>query len=264
MTRILRPMFGQASYFFEKYFRADCLLWSVLFMAFCAAVVSATAAGGAEALWKRKHGGESPSFLGAAMAACAALSFPVSNLIQIPFTWVSKLQRVMSNFNYMMTFDSNREIFLGGLGIPDNEYNQARMFRIAMSLGNGEWESVLEKAGGSGWYFEKVRKAIFGVIRMGGQNLTVKPEWIPALLLLALLAIPGIYYILKKNYLCGGVALSCAMLSFVRDLGTGIFSAASLYFCVLIWKILKTKKHTDSGEREQKSIMAIFRRKSTD
>ena len=124
MTSVLKPMFGQASYFFEKHFKADCLIWTILFMAFCCAIVAVVLAGGAEALWKRKRGRDDPSFMGGSMAICTVLSFPVNVLLDAPFIWVSKLQRVMSNSNYVLSFDSNLNAFLGGLGLENNEHNK--------------------------------------------------------------------------------------------------------------------------------------------
>ena len=39
MLRILKSLLAESSYFFEKYFGATSIAWSVIFVAFCSAVI---------------------------------------------------------------------------------------------------------------------------------------------------------------------------------------------------------------------------------
>ena len=50
----------------------------------------------------------------------AIFGYMMNILITQVYTWNSKLQRVMSNFNYVLSFDSSRKAFLNALSLPDN------------------------------------------------------------------------------------------------------------------------------------------------
>ena len=81
----------------------------------------------------------------------------------------------MSNFEYVMSFKTNRHAFLFALNLPDNAQNKKSLFKMALYLNNKQWNSVFDNAGEGAWYFEKVKKAIFEILHAGDCHLMLKP-----------------------------------------------------------------------------------------
>lgn len=139
-------------------------------------------------------------------------------------TCISRIQRVMENFAYVTSFDGNRQTFLFGLGIADNEANRESIQRIAYFLNDKQWQSVIDYKDGSAWYFEKIKDAIDGVVKIGRTHLSVgilyqsTAAFIPVLILFAL-AIGLLFY--KKKI--GIIVLFSALFSLIGNLGGAIY-----------------------------------------
>ena len=252
MLRVVRPMMGQISYFFEKYFDKTSLVWTLVFMAMCTSVLAVVAVKIAENLWKKKH--EPRSFLAAGFVISAVMSRPIDYLMYIPFTWVSLLQRAMSNFLYVLSFDSNRKIFLDALGLADSEYNQDRLFRIAFLMDDSQWNAVLDNAGDSGWYFAKIQKTIYAVTHFWGQHLSISVSMQGLLAFIPVLAtvVLGLFLFFRKKRISGAVVIACGISGIWSNFGTTIYTFAVICGCLLFWyveklRIRKPCKRTGDG-----------------
>ena len=107
-------------------------------------------------------------------------------------TCISRIQRIMENFAYVTSFGENRKNFLLGLELADNEANRESIQRIAYFLNKEQWQDVIHYKDGSAWYFEKVRNAIEGVVKIDDMHLSIGVLYqnakaiIPVLILIAL------------------------------------------------------------------------------
>ena len=219
MYKILKSMLAEFSYFIEKHFGISSILWSILFMAGCCAIVGVVLVKAAEIIVCCKHekkvkksvvkNGEtvgeddvtdgivaasevdvnnnsysgdsgrcgkcknSLSLFPVYIGFTVVCSYMMNRLIALSYTWDSKLQRVMSNFHYILSFKANRKLFLNALSLPDNTTNNNGLFQIAMYLNNKQWQKVYDNAGGSQWYFAKVKKAIDEILKVGDTHLTL-------------------------------------------------------------------------------------------
>ena len=183
MYKILKSMLAEFSYFIEKHFGITSILWSILFMAGCCAIVGVVIMKTAEIIScckstkkAKKSGSKSGGKNGITDSDEAAsvvsadntgnnecgkcknglsmfpvyvgftvvCSYMMNRLIALSYTWDSKLQRVMSNFHYVLSFKANRKLFLNALSLPDNTTNNNGLFQIAMYLNNNQWQKVLE------------------------------------------------------------------------------------------------------------------------
>ena len=62
------------------------------------------------------------------------ITYFINYLVNTAYTWNSKLQRVMSNFEYVLSFKTNRHAFLFALNLPDNVQNKKSLFKIALYM----------------------------------------------------------------------------------------------------------------------------------
>lgn len=233
MLRPLRIILGQISYFFEKYMNVDGLPVTIIVFALCTAVTAVTVVKPVECLWKKKH--ECGSFLAGCLAVTTAMTLPFGWLMSTPYTWNSKLQRVMSNFLYVMSFEANSTPFMTALGLKDDD----QLFRTAMTLSDSQWKDVVEEAGESGWYFEKIQKGIDSVLHFWKFDLSsaVFSQNILALIPAMVVILLGIYFFMKKRRACGVVVLTAVVLSLMMNLGADIFVLFSIFFSILLWVI---------------------------
>lgn len=154
MYKILKSMLAEFSYFIEKHFGITSILWSILFMAGCCAIVGVVIMKTAEIISCCKStkkakkgvgkngitdGDEAVSVASAAntgdnecgkyknglslfpvyVGFTVVCSYMMNRLIALSYTWDSKLQRVMSNFHYVLSFKANRKLFLNALSLPE-------------------------------------------------------------------------------------------------------------------------------------------------
>lgn len=163
-------------------------------------------------------------------------SYIMNRLIALSYTWDSKLQRVMSNFHYILSFKANRKLFLNALSLPDNTTNNNGLFQIAMYLNNKQWQNVYDNAGGSQWYFAKVKKAIDEILKVGDTHLTLGVIYQGAAMLIpiVLIIVFGVILLLKGKKLHGILVLVCAGLCVFGNFGAVIFMAAMLIFGELL------------------------------
>ena len=177
----MKAMLAEFSYFMEKYFGKTSILWSIVFMAVCCAVIFITITRVIEYIvekrgnsgrqkvvhWSNdsvkaaelskesgaesKKTGELPkkktlkfklyglyTVYSAFILLC---SYSFNKLVLLTYTWDSKLQRVMSNFTYMLSFKSNRKLFFNALSLPDNVFNKNHVFNIALYLNDSQWDN---------------------------------------------------------------------------------------------------------------------------
>ena len=289
MYKILKSMLAEFSYFIEKHFGITSILWSILFMAGCCAIVGVVLVKTAEiiACYKhekkvkksvRKNGvtddDEAVSAVDTDGDGCGKYKnglslFPVyvgftvicsymmNRLIALSYTWDSKLQRVMSNFHYVLSFKANRKLFLNALSLPDNTKNNNGLFQIAMYLNNKQWQKVYDNAGGSQWYFAKIKKAVDEILKVGDTHLTLGVIYQGAAMLIpiALIIVLGVILLLNGKKLHGILVLVCAGLCAFGNFGAVIFMAAMLIFGELLSVIVdnslkKNKVLLDKRKRD--------------
>ena len=268
MYKILKSMLAEFSYFIEKHFGITSILWSILFMAGCCAIVGVGLVKAAETIACGKHekkvkksvvkNGEavgkddvaasevnadnnsdsgrcgkcknSLSLFPVYVGFTVVCSYIMNRLIALSYTWDSKLQRVMSNFHYILSFKANRKLFLNALSLPDNTTNNNGLFQIAMYLNNKQWQNVYDNAGGSQWYFAKVKKAIDEILKVGDTHLTLGVVYQGAAMLIpiALIIVLGVILLQKGKKLHGILVLVCAGLCAFGNFGAVIFMATML------------------------------------
>lgn len=296
MYKILKSMLAEFSYFIEKHFGITSILWSILFMAGCCAIVGVVIMKTAEIIScckstkkVKKSGGKNgeavekngvtdgdvaASAVDADSDGCGkckngislfpvyvgftvVCSYMMNCLIALSYTWDSKLQRVMSNFHYVLSFKANRKLFLNALSLPDNTTNNNGLFQIAMYLNNKQWQKVYDNAGGSQWYFAKVKKAIDEILKVGDTHLTLGVIYQGAAMLIpiALIIVLGVILLLKGKKLHGILVLVCAGLCAFGNFGAVIFMTAMLILGELLSVIVdsslaKNKDLLDKRKRD--------------
>lgn len=303
MYKILKSMLAEFSYFIEKHFGITSILWSILFMAGCCAIVGVVLVKAAEIIACCKHekkvkksvvkNGEavgeddvtdgtvtasevntdnnsdnsdsgrcgkcknSLSLFPVYVGFTVVCSYMMNRLIALSYTWDSKLQRVMSNFHYILSFKANRKLFLNALSLPDNTTNNNGLFQIAMYLNNKQWQKVYDNAGGSQWYFAKVKKAIDEILKVGDAHLTlgVIYQGVAMMIPIALIIVLGVILLLKGKKLHGILVLVCTGLCAFGNFGAVIFMAAMLIFGELLSIIVdnslkKNKALIDKRKRD--------------
>lgn len=240
MFRLLKSMMAQFSYFLEKYMNADSIVWTVIFIALYCSIIFVVILKIVETVLKHKKNLCTLYPLYPVITAITSLI--MNRLISTAYTWDSKLQRVMSNFEYIMSFKTNRQIFLSALNLPDNTYNQEHIFKIAMYLNDSQWNTVSKAAGNSAWYFEKVQKAFQDILKLGNWHLSLGITYQGLLTFLPIIAIAAISaaFITKKKKTSGYMMFAVAVLCVLENFGAGIFTCIMLYFgTVLYWLIGK-------------------------
>lgn len=248
MSRIIKAMMAEFSYFLEKYFGVTSIIWTILFIAFCGAIIFTVVTKVCELIYKNKKR-KDKSFFTLYIGLTMFISYICNNLILMPQTWDSKLQRVMSNFKYVLSFPSNGDIFFEALKIPSNASNENNLFHIAMHLNDSQWDKIFESAGGSSWYFEKIHKAITEILRIGDYHLSLSVVYQASIIVfipMMMVLILSIYMFYKKH-IWGGIlttlsSISCVIFSF----GGAIFMASMLYIGMIVWKLM------DSSEQKMK------------
>lgn len=246
MYRVLKSVMAEFSYFLEKYFDITSTLWTILFIAVACAMVVATICKAGEIAIKR-HKKKRIRFLPIYLCSSIILSLLVNGLMISPEMWNSKLQRVMSNIEYVTSFPSNRDMFFDALSIPDNETNKSKVFKIAESINDEQWDAVKEHAEDGGWYFKKVEKAIKEILRLGYYHLAlpVSKQYgfgvIPALSMIAF----SMMLFFKHKKSDAVIAIACSVLCFLYTLGGSIFLAVMCYtgICMeILFNFYQTRK----------------------
>lgn len=208
MSNIIKAMLAEFSYFLEKYIDQTSILWSLIFVGFCCAVLFSITLKIVSVVISVNFQPNSKNLNKVMTCIYFASTFICSciadDLSKAAYTWDSKLHRVMSNFEYMLSFTSNRDIFTNALNIADTTRNNDNLFKIAMYLNDKQWNTVFNSAGNSSWYFEKVYKAISDILRIGDYNLSLNVmyqgilAYIPAIIIFAVIVM--IYLKISKEY----------------------------------------------------------------
>lgn len=238
MYRILQTAMAEFSYMLEKYLMVTSMLPTVIIIAAAYTAVLAVVFLCAEALCRRKR---RICFRPLSVAAAWAVSFTGDVLIRTPQVWNSKIYRVMSNFQYITSFDTNRQMFLSSLGLPDSKYNQANLFGIVLRLNDTQWASVAEGTGGASWYFLKVEKAIREICRLGDCHLSIRvtQQCFAACLPCVILAALGIALFYRKHRAEAILVLAAAVTCLQYTLGGAIFLCTMVCSIEAIWQYAK-------------------------
>lgn len=261
MLSLMKAQLAEFSYFLEKYFGLTSIIWSILFMSFCYALFFALVTKIIEYIIHKKKKKEYNLYYLCAIFT-AIFGYMMNILITQVYTWNSKLQRVMSNFNYVLSFDSSRKAFLNALSLPDNAVNKKNLFLIAMYLDDKQWKGISKSLGDGGWYFEKIQKSLGQILKIGKMHLSLgviyqgMSAYIPFVMIIAL----GIILLIKKYKIAGVLVFVCGVFCLFNNLGSNIFIAITLYLSVIfylyfgrvfsVWKnILMCKKIKKSLER---------------
>ena len=177
MTRILKSMLSNYSYWLEKQLHITSIVWSILFLGCCCGLLSAVIIRGLIELWNKRKKQQKNIKIEQGMALLFFSAIPctylMNRLIATAYTWDSKLHRVMSNFQYVMSFESNKQIFTDALHLSAEDNSVGRLFYVALYLNDTQWGTVTKAAGGASWYFEKIQKAIYEILRLGQNHLTL-------------------------------------------------------------------------------------------
>lgn len=264
MFRVMKAMLAEFSYFLEKYCGITSIIWSIVFMAMCCSVIFVTFVKILEVLCEKKkmeNYQKFPLIFGAlekmyglySLYVCiiALCAYFFNRLITLTYTWDSKLQRVMSNFTYVLSFKSNRRLFLNALSLPDNSFNQKHLFNIALYLNDAQWDDVIRSLNSEKWYFEKVQKAVVEILHVGSYHLTLGIFYqnILAYIPVILIAILGVILIIKNYKRDGIITIIVASICIFYNLGTGIFVCASIYLGILIklwFGVLEKRKRKEA------------------
>lgn len=244
MLRILKSLLAEFSYFLEKYFGITSIMWSIILIAFCCTVIIGAMVKGLLFAIKTKKDkkanetGKTDGFFSVYTGIILIVTYFVNYLVNTAYTWDSKLQRVMSNFEYVMSFKTNRHAFLFALNLPDNAQNKKSLFKMALYLNNKQWNSVFDNAGEGAWYFEKVKKAIFEILHAGDCHLMLKPiqqGWVAFLPIVGLLII-SVIFLLRKYWLNATVSVIACILGLFMNMGADVFMLSAMCFGI-IWSV---------------------------
>ena len=150
MFRIIKSQLAEFSYFLEKYFGITLIVWSILFIAGSCALIGIAISKTAEIIYKKKKHKDC-SFLSLYLLLTGITGFVMNVLVSQAYTWDSKLQRVMQNYQYIMAFDSNRRAVFKALSLPDNVVNRNSVFSMAMYFNDKHWDVIKNAVGDGGW-----------------------------------------------------------------------------------------------------------------
>lgn len=236
MLSLMKAQLAEFSYFLEKYFGLTSIIWSILFMSFCCALFFTVIIKIIEfILYKKKQKLYNLYYL--CVILTAVFGYIMNILITQAYTWNSKLQRIMSNFNYVLSFDSSRKAFLNALSLPDNTVNKKNLFLIAMYLDDKQWKSITKSLGDGGWYFEKIQKSLGQILKIGKMHLSLgviyqgMSVYIPLVMIVAL----GIILLIKKYKSAGVLVFICSAVCLLGNLGSNIFIVITLYLSVIFY-----------------------------
>lgn len=253
---MLKIYLGQFSYFLEKYFGLTSIIWTILFTAILFAFFTTALVKLCEMVYRAKTN-KNVSFFPGCVAVSFLSSYVMNYYISNVTFWNSKLQRVMSNVEYVLSFDTSRKLFLYSLNLPDNTYNQNHLYQIAMYLNNSQWGAINSAAGDGSWYFESVQKAVTEILKLDGYHMSLQAflqggvTYLPAVLIFIL---SGLMFI-KKEKIASFIIFGCGLFSIFETFGGGIFTILNLLFTFLFWKwmnysfrkteLILSKKKTD-------------------
>ena len=239
MFRIMKSQLAEFSYFLEKYFGVTSIVWSILFIACTYAVIGIAVSKTLERIYKKKKHKDC-SFLSLYLLLTGITGFVMNALISQAYTWDSKLQRVMQNYQYIMAFDSNRRAVFKALSLPDNIVNRNSMFSMAMCFNDGQWDTIKNAVGDGGWYFAKVQKAITEILRIGDCHISlgVIYQGAAAFVPIILIATIGLMLLIKKRILPGVLILVLSLMCIFGNLGASIYVLAALSFGLAVDKWL--------------------------
>ena len=98
------------------------------------------------------------------------------------------------------------------------------LFQIAMYLNNNQWQKVYDNAGGSQWYFAKIKKAVDEILKVGDTHLTlgVVYQGVAMLIPIALIIVLGVILLLNGKKLHGILVLVCTGLCAFGNFGAVI------------------------------------------
>ena len=244
--RLLKSMLASYSYWLEKYFGITSIVWSIAFLGCCCGLFFAVAARLLKELAKRKNRRGRWSFFSLVLIAAVPCTYLMNRLAIMAYTWDSKLHRVMSNFEYIISFGSNKKIFMDALHLAESQSGEGRLFHVAMYLNDTQWDTVKAAAGGGSWYFEKIEKALSEILRIGSCHLSLGVYYqnclanLPGILILLLAFVvwqSGDRKAEREKKRRKGIAVFLVVLAgigLLGSLGAYIFLAAMLYsgvFC---------------------------------
>lgn len=264
MLSLMKAQLAEFSYFLEKYFGLTSIIWSILFMSFCYALFFALVTKIIEYILHKKKKKEYNLYYLCAIFT-AVFGYMMNILITQVYTWNSKLQRVMSNFNYVLSFDSSRKAFLNALSLPDNAVNKKNLFVIAMYLDDKQWKGISKSLGDGGWYFEKIQKSLGQILKIGKMHLSLgviyqgMSAYIPLVMIIAL----GIILLIKKYKIAGVLVFACGVICLFNNLGSNIFIAITLYLSVIFYlyfgRVFSVWKNILMVQKKLKSLMNVKR-----
>lgn len=256
MYRILQTAMAEFSYMLEKHLMVTSMLPTAIIIAAAYAAVLAVVFLCVEAVCRKKY---TFCFRPAAIAAAWAVSITGDALMRMPQTWDSKIYRVMSNFQYITSFDTNRQIFLSSLALPDSKYNKAHLFEIALKLNDAQWASVAEGTGGSSWYFLKVEKAIREICRIGNCHLSIRVmhQCLAAYISCIILAALGVALFYRKHKIEAILVILVSVTCRWYSLGGAIFLCTMVLTIEGAWWYAQ-KLRMRNGKRNHPQIFSAY------
>ena len=239
MYRLVKSMMAEFSYFLEKYFNVTSAFWSILFISICSAIIFGVIIKAINCIYNKKRD-KSLNFFAFYLAISTVISYIVNRLMLVPQTWISKLHRVMSNLEYVLSFPTNNEAFFDGIMVPANLYNQKEVFRIAMYLNDNQWNNVFDKANGGSWYFEKVHKAISEILMIGNTNMSLGVLYQGVITSIPFIFIIGLamFLLYKKKKLSALIVALSALIGSMFTFGGAICLCFSIYSALFCWYLL--------------------------
>lgn len=189
----------------------------------------------------------------------AAVSLPVNSLITNLPTWDSRVIRVIQNASYILSFKKNRSFLFSTLNIADTETNVKNLPSIIYYLNPEQWTQAAKSAGSSGWYFERVGKALCGVTNFLGCHISIPVVEQSAIALLPgiLLLSAAVFFFAKRKRWDGAFFIIFGCLALAGNYGNALFvitEAASFLF----WRRWGNSKYA----RPYKKIFSKSRRGS--
>lgn len=257
MFRIMKSQLAEFSYFLEKYFGITSIVWSILFIAGACALIGIAISKTVEIIYKKKKHKDC-SFLSLYLLLTGITGFVMNVLVSQAYTWDSKLQRVMQNYQYIMAFDSNRRAVFKALSLPDNVVNRNSVFSMAMYFNGKHWDVIKNAVGDGGWYFAKVQKAITEILRIGDchMSLGVIYQGTAAFVPIILIAAIGLTFMIKKKVLPGVLILALSLMCILGNLGAGIYVLTALLLGLAVDKWLDVSlKNMEKKLKKQKEKM---------
>lgn len=232
----LKVIMGEFSYFLEKYLSIKSVLWTYIFMAFWCAVVLVVPIKIIEIIVNKKKN-KAYNLLPVCFAGVGIFSYYIDILSKRAYLWNSLLQRVISNFEYVLSFESNKRLFLEALNLPNNEYNSNHLSSIAMFLNSNQWRQIIDDTGGNSWYFEKIYKSMNNVLGLDGYNLALKvmKQGYIVFLSLAIILLLALILVIKKQKISAVTSAIVGLLCIIETLGGNVFTISALWLTLFLY-----------------------------